>query len=125
MATTRERWPRLDSAYDEGAGGPPLAVRWRDSNRALRNFASGYTFTLKMRKVGAVGYALTITTGFTGYDPASNTNPETDPNLVLTWPSSTLATLTPGEYRCRLEALATGAAAPLVRQFLLPISGDA
>lgn len=81
----------------QGAELPDLTITWRDQNDAIINFATGYTFTLKLGQPGQAA-TLTKTTGITG---SANS-----PNITVTW-AGDLDMLPPALYTLQLTARRT------------------
>lgn len=80
--------------YYQHAEDPAYVVTWLDSDGAVIDFSSGYTFELKLVSVSAGTVALTKTTGITGAATA--------PNITAQWSSGELAAITPGDYQAVL-----------------------
>ena len=84
---------------------PSYPVEWKDRDGVLINFASGYTFELKLinQATGTIG--LTKTTGITGA--------ATSPNITAAWAAGELATVVVaagvGTYEVHLTATSSGA----------------
>lgn len=100
--------------YTQGAELPDLTIEWRDSAGALINFASGWTFVLK---VGTPGSAadLSKSTGITGASTA--------PNVTVAWATSgELNTLTPASYPAQLIATRTSDSKDRVLEFNLVVN---
>lgn len=85
--------------YDAGAEDPAYVVTWLDRDGNLINFASGYTFQVKLVNVVTGTTAVTKTTNITGAATA--------PNVSVAWAAGELA-ITPGVYALHLKAT-TGA----------------
>lgn len=100
----------------EGAGGRAMSIRWRDSAGDLLDFSGVWNFTMLVRKPGEASYRIDTTSGFTGYNPSTNTNPLTDPNLVWQPPNNTVESLEAGEYRAEIRAIQGAMIAPLVKR---------
>ena len=79
---------------------PSFAVDWYDRDGNLINFATGYTFEVKLINQSTGTVALTKTTGVTGA--------ATSPNVVVAWATGQLA-ITPAVYRLHLTATTGGA----------------
>ena len=92
MATTTITYPVALGSL------PDAAVTWKDSDKTVIDFSTGWTFTAK---VGKAGRAATInkTTGFTGAATA--------PNLTIAWAADELAELSAGEWVVQIEATRT------------------
>ncbi len=88
-------------AYKKNAERPTLDIWWYDRSGTLINFASGYTFSLKVGNVGQTAL-LTKTTNITGAAGAGSA-PTGTPNIVVAWTAGELA-LTPGAYAAELTA---------------------
>ena len=60
---------------------PAIPVEWRDADRAVIDFSTGWTFTAKVCAASTpTTIALTKTTGITGAD--------TSPNVLIDWENS-------------------------------------
>lgn len=81
--------------YAIGSELPDYPVTWQDSSGALINFASGWTFTLKLGHPGRDA-VLTKTDGITGAATA--------PNVTITWDAGEFDDLDPGTYVLQLFA---------------------
>lgn len=77
---------------------------WYDSNGALIDFSSGYTFSLKVYDDTSTAF-FTKSSGITGAAGSLTSDPPT-PNVTVAWAtSSELGTITsPGVYPLRLTA---------------------
>lgn len=85
--------------YVQGADLPDLAINWYDRNKVLIDFTTGYTFELKVGKLGQTAL-ITKTSGFIASLIA--------PNLTVGWGTAgELNTLTPGLYKAQLKATRT------------------
>lgn len=69
-----------------------IGLFWRDTTGALINFASGYTFEVRLGNPSDTA-VLTVTTGITGA-AGSGTNPSGTPNVVVAWTALNLGALT-------------------------------
>lgn len=99
--------------YYIGSELPDYPVTWRDSAGAVPNFASGWTFTLKLGFPGRAP-VLTKTTGITGAATA--------PNITVSWDAGEFDDLDPGTYVLELFARQTSSGkdrGPLVELFPL------
>lgn len=81
--------------YYKGAELPTVEVTWLDSNGAVINFSTGYTFTVKIGNPGQSAL-LTKTNGITGS--------ATSPNIVIDWATGDLAGLAPDTYDMDITA---------------------
>lgn len=81
--------------YIQSAELPDIEITWRDSDGAIIDFVSGWTFTVR---VGVLGQAAILekTTGITGNNTA--------PNLVISWSSTELNTMATGTYVLQVVA---------------------
>jgi hypothetical protein len=100
-------------AYYSTADRPALELWLYDDDGSLINFATGYTFQLKLGQSGQTAL-LTKSSGIAGAAGAGN-EPDGTPNIVVTWTAGELA-LTPGGYQCQLTATTGG----LDRLFVFP-----
>lgn len=85
--------------YIQGAELDDMPISWLDADGDPYNFASGWTFSVK---VGAKGAAATFTktSGITGASTA--------PNITVTWATTgELNTLAPGDHTLQVEAIRT------------------
>lgn len=98
--------------YFKGSELPNIELTWNDSDGALRDFSTGWTF---VARVGTSGAAALVqkTTGITGGNTA--------PNVVISWDTSELASLTPGEYVVDVIATFTATGQRLIRSFAISI----
>jgi hypothetical protein len=85
-------------AYRSDQEDPAYVVEWSDRDGNLINFATGYTFTLKLVNVATGAVALTKTTNITGAATA--------PNISVAWAAGDLA-VTAGSYWVKLVATAS------------------
>lgn len=98
--------------YIAGAELPDLSLTWWDSNDALIDFSTGYTFTVKVGVLGSAAL-FTKTTGITGA--------ATDPNVTIGWSTAAeLTTLSAGTYA--VQVIARRTADSKDRVFPTPIS---
>jgi hypothetical protein len=88
-------------SYHKNAERPAAELWWNDDDGTLIDFASGYTWSLKIGVVGSTAL-LTKTTNITGA-AGSGTEPDGTPNVVITWTAGELA-LTAGSYTWQLTA---------------------
>ena len=79
---------------------PSFSVAWYDRDNTLINFATGYTFELKLIAVDGTTIALTKTTGIAGA--------ATSPNITVAWAVGEL-NIAVGAYRAHLTATTGGA----------------
>lgn len=86
--------------YRADAELPSFAVAWYDNTGTLINFASGYTFELKLVNQSTGTVTLTKTTGITGA--------ATSPNVTVAWAAGELA-VAAAAYRVHLTATTGGA----------------
>jgi hypothetical protein len=86
--------------YRADAESPSYCVEWRDANGDLINFATGYTFEVKLVNQATAVSALTKSSGITGA--------ATSPNITVAWTTGEL-NLTPATYQVHLTATASGA----------------
>jgi hypothetical protein len=85
--------------YVQGADLPDLALTWLDDEGDVIDFATGYTFQLKLGVPGSAA-SVTKTSGMTGASTA--------PNLTVAWADSAeLNTLDPGVYTLQVKATRT------------------
>jgi hypothetical protein len=87
--------------YASTADRPALALWLFDDDGDLIDFASGYTFSLKVGRPGSTA-ALTKSAGITGAAGAG-TEPDGTPNVTITWSAGELA-FEPGSYTAQLTA---------------------
>lgn len=85
--------------YYAGADLPDLQLAWYDSSAALINFASGYTFAVKVAPLGSTIATFTKSTGVTGA--------ATTPNVTIAWAVSEIGTLATGTYDVQVQATRT------------------
>lgn len=78
---------------------PSWAADWKDRDGNLIDFASGYTWEVKLVNKATGTTGLTKTTGITGA--------ATSPNVIVAWAAGELD-LTPGLYRMHLKATSGG-----------------
>lgn len=81
---------------------PSFAVAWSDRDGNLINFATGYTFEVKLVNQSTGIVALTKTVGITGA--------ATSPNVVAAWSTGEL-NIAPAVYRVHLTATLTASGA--------------
>jgi len=81
--------------YYKGAELPNVLVSWFDSQGAVIDFSTGYTFTVKIGKAGQSAL-LTKTTGIVGA--------ATEPNITISWNTDDLAALNPDTYDMNIIA---------------------
>lgn len=91
----------MELSYHSNAERPACELWWFDDDGTLINFASGYTFTLKIGTPGSAAL-LTKTTNITGA-AGSGVEPTGTPNVTITWTAGEL-NLTPGVYTFQLTA---------------------
>lgn len=72
---------------------PSLSLWWRDSNAALIDFSSGYTWSFKIGYIGSAA-VFTKTSGITGAAGAG-VEPSGTPNVVIAFTAAELDSLTP------------------------------
>jgi len=85
--------------FVQGADLPDLTIPWTDTNGAVIDFSTGYTFTLKIGKPPDPA-VLTITSGISGA--------ATLPNITVAWAvSGALDSLAPGRWTGHLIATRT------------------
>jgi hypothetical protein len=92
---------------------PTYPITWTDSTGTVIDFATGWTFTLKLGFPGRPA-VLTKTTGITGAATA--------PNVTVAWVVDEFAELDPGTYVLELVARHTSSGkdrGPLVELFTL------
>ncbi len=91
--------------YYQGAERPALKLWLQDDDGTLIDFATGYTFELK---IGLVGQAalLTKTAGIVGA-AGTGVEPTGTPNVTVSWTSGELA-ITVGAYSWQLKATTGG-----------------
>lgn len=82
--------------YTQGADLPDLSLTWYDTNGALIDFSSGYSFTVKVAPLGSTTASFTKTTNITGSASA--------PNLVVAWGTSEIGNLGVGTYDVQVQA---------------------
>lgn len=100
------------AVYVQGADLPDLAITWNDQNDDLRDFSSGWTFSLKVGDPGSAAL-FTKASGITGA--------ATDPNVTIAWATSgELNTLATGSHTGQITATRTSDSKQLIRTF--PIS---
>lgn len=75
-------------AYVRGAELPNLQLWWRDQTGALIDFSTGWTFTVKIGRVGSTAKK-NKTSGITGA-AGSGTSSNGTPNLVVAWATGEL-----------------------------------
>jgi len=79
---------------------PAIPVEWRDADRAVIDFSTGWTFTAKVCAASTpTTIALTKTTGITGAG--------TSPNVLIDWTTTDFSALTPGQHVVHLYARRT------------------
>lgn len=88
-------------SYFATAERPVLELWLFDDDGTLINFASGYTFSLKVGRTGETAL-LTKSSGITGAAGAG-TEPSGTPNVTVTWAAGEL-NITPGGYVAQLTA---------------------
>jgi len=98
--------------YYEGAEYPNVEVTWLDSDGAVINFSSGWTFTVRIGQAGQAAI-VTKTTGITGGAVA--------PNLVVSWSADELDTLTPDTYAMDVIARETATNKDRIQSTVLTI----
>lgn len=76
---------------------PDFHLTWNDSDGALIDFSSGWTFTLYIGRAGVA--TVTKTTGITGYS--------TDPNVRVLWADNELDDLAAGKHVLQIKATRT------------------
>ena len=99
--------------YYIGSELPDYPLVWTDSDEQLIDFASGWTFTLKLGHPGRDA-VLTKTTGITGA--------ATSPNVTVVWAAGEFDEVDPGTYVLQLFARQTSSGkdrGPLVELFTL------
>jgi hypothetical protein len=79
----------------KGAEHPDIALTWRDSSAAIIDFASGYTFELKIGNSGSPAL-FTKTVGITGA--------QTAPNVTINFVAGELDGLSANRYEAQLRA---------------------
>lgn len=82
--------------YYEGAELPDVEITWLDPDGNVINFASGYTFAVRIGIAGESAQ-VTKTSGINGAAAA--------PNITISWDAGELDALNPGEYD--LDIIAT------------------
>jgi len=94
--------------YEIGEELDDIEITWNDSLGALRQFASGWTFELK---IGALASAalVTKTTGITGANTA--------PNVRIAWSAGELDSVPAATYTGQLRARRTADSKDLFQQF--------
>lgn len=93
----------MSARYFVGADLPDLAIRWKDRSGNPIDFSSGYSFQLKVTRLGQTTALFTKNTGFTGaaMDP-------TAPNLTVAWATTgELNNLAAGPYTVHITATRT------------------
>lgn len=84
--------------YIEGSLLPDLHVWWIESDGETLADLSGYTFTAAVGEAGS-GTPVAVASGFTAQAGSGDGHAVADiPNLVLSWPTSSIDTLSPGVY---------------------------
>jgi hypothetical protein len=91
--------------YHTTASLPSSGTWLLDDDGALIDFATGYTFSLKIGHKGSAAI-LTKTTGITGATGAG-VEPTGTPNVVFAWSDAEFAGKTPGPYTWQLTCTAT------------------
>lgn len=81
--------------YIQGAELPDIEVTWKDSDGAVIDFSTGFTFTVRLGQIGQVA-TLTKTTGIT---PSATT-----PNLVISWSNTEIESLAANTYTMEVIA---------------------
>lgn len=81
--------------YYKGAEHPDIALTWRDNSGTIIDFATGYTFELKIGHASATA-ALTKTTNIGGAS--------TSPNITVTFLPAELDAIPVGLYEGQLRA---------------------
>jgi hypothetical protein len=86
--------------YIQGAELPDILVTWRDSDGAIINFSSGWTFTLRLGQLGQA--AILTKTDLVGAATA--------PNLTISWSNTEIENLAAQTYTMQIIArhVATG-----------------
>jgi hypothetical protein len=85
--------------FVQGSDLPDLTLTWTDTNGAVIDFSTGWTFTLQVGRAPDVA-VLTVTTGITGTAIA--------PNITVAWAASGgLDSLAPGRWTGQLTAVRT------------------
>lgn len=84
-----------DLNYNAAAELPDATFAWRDDDKNLIDFSSGFSFQLKLSLDGKTA-DLTKVDGFTGA--------ATDPNVTVSWDVDELSVLAPGPYSGQLRA---------------------
>ncbi len=79
-----------------GADLPDLAITWKDRDGTVINFATGWTFTVKVGPEGGAA-SITKTTNITGASTA--------PNVTIAWATTEVGTLAAGRYVIEVTAL--------------------
>lgn len=82
----------------EGSDLPDLAISWLDRTGSIIDYSSGYTFTVK---VGVEGGAASIT------KTSNIVGAATSPNILVSWATSEIGTLSAGRYVIEVIATAT------------------
>jgi hypothetical protein len=103
----------------KGAEHPDIALTWRDSNAAIIDFATGYTFELKIGNSGSPAL-FEKTVGMTGA--------QTSPNVTIIFIAGELDALPAGRYEAQLRARQTSSSKDRFMRFwfyLLPAIEDA
>ena len=82
-------------SYIQGAELPDVEITWRDSDDAIIDFSTGWTFIVR---IGQTGQAATLekTTGITGDNIA--------PNVVIAWSNTELETVPVNTYQMQVIA---------------------
>jgi hypothetical protein len=94
--------------YQIGEELDDIQITWNDSLGGVRQFATGWTFELK---IGALASAalVTKTTNIVGANTA--------PNVTISWAAGELDTLPAGTYTGQLKARRTADSKDLIQQF--------
>lgn len=81
--------------YVQGADLPDLAIAWYDSDGDIINFATGWSFSVRVGKSGRPAI-FEKTDGIAGDDAA--------PNVVISWDDGELDSLEPGIWSVEITA---------------------
>lgn len=98
--------------YVKGSELPDLAVTWTDTNGDVINFASGWTFTVRIGVEGQEA-EITKTSGITGSATA--------PNVTVAWTAGELDDLAVRVWSCQITAHNEVSGKDRVRSLLLQI----
>lgn len=98
--------------YVKGSELPDLAITWTDTNGAVINFETGWTFTVR---IGVEGQAAehTKTTGIDGNATA--------PNVVIAWSAGELDDLAARVWACQITAHNEATGKDRIRSMFLQI----